>query len=123
MLFRSTLRGEFGQEPGERVPAGSFLYLVPVEREKADDVLRFFVTSIERNGSFELNNIAPGRYWVLAQMGRENSVATSARVRLPHETETRTQIRREAEAAKIEIEFKPCQNIVDFKLPLKPQDK
>lgn len=118
-----TLRGEFGEGPGERAPAGSFLYLVPVEREKATDVLRFFATRIERNGSFELNNIAPGRYFVLAQMGGENSVATSQKLRLPHETETRAQIRREAEAAKIEIEFKPCQNIVDFRLPLKPQNK
>jgi len=118
-----TLRGEFGQEPGERAPAGSFLYLVPVERDKANDVLRFFVMPIERNGTFELSNIAPGRYWVLAQMGGENSVATSAKVRLPHESETRAQIRRAAEAAKIEIELKPCQDMVDFKLPLKLQDK
>jgi hypothetical protein len=118
-----TLRGEFGEGPGERAPAGSFLYLAPIEREKANDVLRFFATRIERNGSFELNNIAPGRYWVLAQMGGDDSVAQSQKVRLPHETETRAQIRREAEAAKIEIEFKPCQNILDFRLPPKPQNK
>lgn len=118
-----TLRGELSLPPGERAPEGSVLFLAPVEREKANDVLRFFTTPIERNGSFELNNIAPGRYWVLAQMGGENSIATSQKVRLPHETETRAQIRREAEAAKNEIEFKPCQNIVDFRLPLKPQNK
>ena len=111
-----TLRGEFGEGPGQRAPAGSFLYLVPVEREKAIDVLRFFVTPIERNGWFELNNIAPGRYWVLAQMGGGNSVETSTKVLLPHESETRAQLRREAEAAKLEIEFKPCQNIVDYRL-------
>ncbi|HXQ70101.1 MAG TPA: hypothetical protein VN844_06420, partial [Pyrinomonadaceae bacterium] len=118
-----TLRGQYDLPSGERTPAGSFLYLVPAEREKAIDVLRFFTTPIERNGSFELNNIAPGRYWVLAQMGNENSVATSAKIQLPHESETRAQIRREAEAAKIEIEFKPCQDIVNFRLPLKSQDK
>lgn len=112
----ATLRGEFGEGPGERAPAGSFLYLVPVEREKANDVLRFFVTTIERNGWFEVNNIAPGRYWVLTQMGGGNSVETSTKVRLPHESETRAQLRREAEAAKIEIEFKPCQNVVDYRL-------
>lgn len=114
-----TLRGEFGEGPGERAPAGSFLYLVPVEREKANDVLRFFVTPIEQNGWFELNNIAPGRYWILAQMGGGNSVETSTKLRLPHESETRAQLRREAEAAKIEIEFKPCLDVVNFKLPLR----
>jgi hypothetical protein len=43
-------------------------------------------------------------------------------VRLPNETELRTQIRRAAEAAKIEIEIKPCQDLSDFKFPPKPQD-
>lgn len=116
----ATLRGEVGQGSGERAPAGSFLYLVPVERENANDPLRFFTSSIERNGWFEINNIAPGRYWVLIQMGGADSVATSTKVRQPHESETRAQLRRAAEAAKIEIEFKPCQNILDYRLVPKP---
>lgn len=116
----ASLRGQFVMPPGEPVPAGSFLYLAPAEREKATDVLRFFVTPIAQNGLFELYNIAPGRYWVLAQIGGENSVATSTKLRLPHETETRAQIRRDAEAAQTEIEFKPCQEILNLRLPLKP---
>ncbi|HKV36441.1 MAG TPA: carboxypeptidase-like regulatory domain-containing protein [Pyrinomonadaceae bacterium] len=115
----ATLRGQYDLAPGEPVPAGSFLYLAPAEREKATDVLRFFATPIARNGVFELYNIAPGRYWVLVQMG-DGSVATSTKVRWPHETGLRAQIRREAEAAKIELEFKPCQNVVDYHLSLKP---
>lgn len=116
----ATLRGQYDLVSGEPVPAGSFLYLAPAEREKATDALRFFATPIARNGVFELYNIAPGRYWVLVQMGADGSVATSAKVRLPHETETRAQIRREAEAAKTELELKPCQEIGNFRLPLKP---
>jgi len=116
----ASLRGYFVPVPGEPVPAGSFLYLAPAEREKATDVLRFFATPISRNGLFELYNIAPGRYWVLTQIGGDDSAARSAKMRLPHETETRSLIRREAEAAKTEIEFKPCQEIGDFRLPLKP---
>ena len=116
----ATLRGEYVLAPGERAPAGSLLYLAPAERENANDVLRYFATPIGANGYFELKNIAPGRYWVLAQLGGEESAAQSPKVRLPHETAMRAQIRREAEAAKIEIEFKPCQNIVDYRLSLKP---
>lgn len=119
----ATLTGEYGLAQGEQVALGSFLYLVPAEREKATDVLRFFATPIARNGRFELNNIAPGRYWILAQMTGEDSAAQAAKVRLPHETETRAQLRREAEAAKIEVEFKPCQNILDFKLPRKAREQ
>jgi hypothetical protein len=40
-------------------------------------------------------------------------------MRVPDETETRARLRRDAEAAKMEIEFKPCQSVTDFKLPLK----
>lgn len=116
----ATLRGQYELAQGEKAPAGSSLYLVPAERENANDVLRFFATTIYDNGAFELNNIAPGRYWVLAQMGGEDS---STKVRLPLETETRARIRRLAEAAKTEIEFKPCQDILNFRLPLKPRDQ
>jgi hypothetical protein len=38
-------------------------------------------------------------------------------MRAPDETETRARLRRDAEAAKVEIELKPCQNVTDFKFP------
>jgi hypothetical protein len=117
----ASLRGEFVPPQGERPPAGLMLYLVPAEREKANDVLRFFTTPIAQNGYFEMTNIAPGRYWVLAQTTVESPGAPSADVRLRLETETRAQIRRAAEAAKTEIELKPCQEMVDFKFPPKPK--
>ena len=41
------------------------------------------------------------------------------KLRLPDSTEMRSALRRAAEAAKNEIEFKPCQNVVDFRLPFK----
>lgn len=116
----ASLRGRLELAPGERAPEGLLLFLVPAEREKANDVLRFFTTPVDRNGSFELNNIAPGRYWVLTEMAGEDPAASpSAKVRLPHESETRAQLRREAEAAKIELEIKPCQDVEHYKLPLK----
>jgi hypothetical protein len=116
------LRGGYMLAEGERVPAGAVLYLVPAEREKANDVLRFYATRIEQNGYFQAANIAPGRYWVLAQMTREDSGEASEKVRLPAETEMRTQIRRAAEAGKTEIEFKPCQEILNFRFPLEPKN-
>jgi carboxypeptidase family protein len=118
----ATFRGEFVPAQGERVPEGLVLFLAPVEREQATDPLRFFATRINRNGYFELRNIAPGRYWVVAQMADEDPRAESPKVRLPQETEMRAQIRRAAEAAKTEIELKPCQDLSDFKLPVKPNN-
>lgn len=113
----ASLRGDLGLQPGEQAPAGTFVYLVPAEREKANDVLRFFTTPVDRNGSFEMNNIAPGHYWVLPKTdGEDPAAAVSAKIRQPHESETRAQLRREAEAVKTEIEIKPCQSVENYKV-------
>ena len=55
----------------------------------------------------------PGRYWILAQPAIESPLT---KLRLPDEIETRLRLRRAAEAGKTEIEFKPCQNVVDYKV-------
>lgn len=116
------LRGQYELAQEEWLPSGSVLYLVPAEREKANDVWRFFVTPIARNGVFELTNIAPGRYLVLAQVAGEDASGASARLRLPLETGLRAQLRRAAEATKTELELKPCQDVTNLRLPIKPQN-
>jgi hypothetical protein len=105
---------------GEKVPERTFVYLAPVERERAANPLSYFGTPVTSEGKIAMNNIAPGRYWIFVQTVGEDGPIPLSRVRFPDETETRAQIRRDAEAAKTEIEFKPCQNVVDYKLPLKP---
>jgi Carboxypeptidase regulatory-like domain len=93
-----------------------FVHLVPAEKENAEDVLRFFGSEVQPDGSFSLTNIPPGNYWVLARTG-ESSI--DEKLRTPEEAETRLQIRREAETAKVQLELKPCQNVVDYRLTFK----
>ena len=116
----ASLRGQLALGEGEQQPPRLYVYLVPAERERADDLLRFFAAPVSPDGKISLHNIAPGRYWILAQPFSEDVPTPLTKLRLPHETETRAKLRREAEAAKNEIEFKPCQNVADFKLSLKP---
>jgi hypothetical protein len=104
-----------GQVEGEAIPEKLFVYLVPSEREAADEILRFYGGALSE-GKIALNHIAPGRYWILAQSANDNALLSKMRV--PDETETRARLRRDAEAAKMEIELKPCQSVTDFKLPL-----
>jgi hypothetical protein len=115
----ASLQGQVTAGEGETVPEKLFVYLVPVEREAADDLLRFYGTTVSEEGKIGLFNLAPGRYWILAQPASDIAQAPIAKMRLPDETETRARLRRDAEAAKTEIEFKPCQSVVDFRLPLK----
>lgn len=113
----ASLRGQIVLAEGEPLPEKLIAYLVPAEREKADDVLRYFAVAVSADGRIVFDNIAPGRYWILAQTTTEDR-SPSTKLRLPDSTEIRSALRRAAEAAKTEIEFKPCQNVLDFRLPL-----
>lgn len=97
-------------------PAGMSLYLVPAEQDKAADVLRFFVTEIAADGTFALNNLPPGRYWLLTQTNPDAPVATLSKLRLPESATARTKLRRTAETQNTEIQLKPCQNLTDYQL-------
>ncbi|HKY43000.1 MAG TPA: carboxypeptidase-like regulatory domain-containing protein [Pyrinomonadaceae bacterium] len=111
----ASVRGKL--ESGEPAP-GTVLYLVPSEQDKAGDVLRFFVTAIGADGTFALNNLPPGRYWTLAQTNTDPQIATVTKLRQPEAATARTKLRKTAEAKKIELELKPCQNLADYQVKL-----
>ncbi|MCA1575744.1 MAG: carboxypeptidase-like regulatory domain-containing protein [Acidobacteria bacterium] len=113
------LRGQLTLGEGEMVPAKLWVYLVPLERERADDVLRFFGSAVSPEKRFTFGNVAPGRYWLVTRAETEDGAAPLTKLRLPHETQIRGRLRREAEAAKTEIELKPCQTVADYTLALK----
>ena len=115
----ASLQGKITVSEGEQPPARLYVYLVPAEREKADDVLRFFSAPVLADGRITLSNLPPGRYLILAQPALDNAASPLTKLRLPDEEETRAKLRRDAEASRTEIEFKPCQNVTDYQLPLK----
>jgi len=104
-----------GQVTGETLSKNLFVYFIPAEKDKADDVLRFHAAAVSADGKVALNHLAPGRYRVLVQ---EASDDAPSKLRVPDETQLRAKLRRDAEAAKTELEFKPCQNVVDYRLKL-----
>ena len=115
----ASVKGQIKLAEGQKVPPKLFVYLVPAEPEKAEDILRYFASLVETDGNFLLNNLPPGRYWALAKAAAENESAVLSKLRLPDEAEYRTKLRQEAELAKTEAELKPCQNLTDYQLPLK----
>lgn len=115
----ASLRGAVKPAEGETLPARLYLQLAPAEKENAEDVLRFFVAPVNADGTFALNNLPPGRYWTLVRIAADNDLPSDGKLRAPEEAETRAQLRRAAEAAKTAVEFKPCQNVIDYQLPYK----
>ena len=118
-LGAGSLRGDVVTE-ARSIPEKLFVYLVPSEAEKADVGLRYYAAPVAADGKIAIHNIAPGRYWILAQPFTEDAATPLTKLRQPDGGESRARLRRDAEAAKTEVEFKPCQNVVDFHLPLKP---
>jgi carboxypeptidase family protein len=115
----ASVRGSVQPAKGETLPARINVHLIPAEKEKADDVLRFFAVIAESDRKFSVSNVPPGRYFVFATVVTDNESATISKLRLPDEVEARGKLRLQAEAAKTEIELKPCQNLIDYQLTLK----
>lgn len=114
------VRGNFTLAEGQTVPEKLTVYLVPAETEKAEDALRYFAAPVNSQGAFWLHYVAPGRYWLVAQPGTDDTRYDVNKVRLPDGGELRSSLRHTAEQAKTEIELKPCQDITlrDLRLPL-----
>ena len=115
----ASLRGQIDAAEGQKLPPKLFVYLAPAESERADDVLRYFAALGSGDGSFALNNLPPGRYWVIARTAGENESNVLSKLHLPDEAEARAKLLHEAATAKIETEFKPCQNVTDYRLPFR----
>ena len=101
------------------MPSRLFVYLAPAEPDKAEDIVRYFVSLAAEDGSFVLTNLPPGRYWVTAAPAGDSDSNMLSKLRLPDETELRAKLRRDGEAAKVQVEFKPCQNVTDYHLAFK----
>jgi hypothetical protein len=114
----ASLRGQIALSDGESLAEKMNVYLVPAEKEAADNPLRFYVESVTAEGKVSLNNLAPGRYLVFAQEATE-PMSPSTKLRSPDETAYRLKLRRTAETVKTEIELKPCQKLTDLKVPTK----
>jgi hypothetical protein len=106
----ASIRGRVPVAEGAAIPAGTSVFLVPAESDKADDVLRYFMTEVGADQTFTLNNLPPGKYLALV----DTQATTLTKLRQPEAAATRTKLRRAAEAKKNDLELKPCQTLADF---------
>jgi hypothetical protein len=114
----ASIRGQLTVGEDQKPQSGLSIYIVPSERDKVDDPLRYFIQEIAGNGTFVLTSVPPGRYWLLAQQPQAESPTSTEKLRQPDALDARTKIRRAAEALKTEVELKPCQNVTDYKIKI-----
>jgi protocatechuate 3,4-dioxygenase beta subunit len=116
----ASLRGRIAVAEGEQLPGGLRAYLVPSERERAEDVLRYGESVVQTDGSFVFRNLAPGNYLLLARPAPETD-QRQPRPPLALDPAARAALRRDAEAAKNPVTLQPCQRTDDFTFHLPRQ--
>jgi hypothetical protein len=109
------LKGKVVADGGARLPARMRVHLAPAEPETKDEPLRFVEARVEGDGAFSFSHLAPGKYWLLARAIPEEQNDKPIRP-AAWDTAERAKLRREAEAANISIELKPCQRVSDYVL-------
>ncbi len=114
----ASIRGRLSVAAGQSLPPRMRLYLIPAERDSSEDLLRFFEGTVANDGTFVMGNLAPGRYWMIAQpavQSDSNSVKS-----IKSDSAFRAKVLLDAEALKKEIAFKPCERTTDYDLPYSP---
>jgi hypothetical protein len=92
------------------------LYLVPSEKERADDTLRFAESSIATDGSFAFRNLAPGKYFLTFRMIKDPDVFRP----LFWDAKERATLINERVSVGLAVEVKSCQSTKDLVIKLGP---
>ncbi len=98
------------------------VYLVPAERERADDALRYVVAHVRADGTFAFSHLAPGRYHLIMRpiIARESGADEPLTMPFP-DAQTRAQLRRDIETTET-IALQPCQRLNDHVLRYAPKN-
>jgi len=110
------LKGKVVADGEARLPARMLAHLAPAEPEARDESLRFAETRVESDGQFSFSNLAPGKYWLLARPIPDSESNDEPARPAAWDASERAKLRREAEAANVVIELKPCQRLSDYVL-------
>ena len=109
------LSGRISGTNAPNLPPGLRVYPIPLEPEAAENVLRFYQSWVEADGRFIVDNVAPGKYWIVARPEPENEFGTTNSIR--QDVTFRANVLRDAGTLKRAVTLTPCQQVADFELP------
>jgi hypothetical protein len=112
----AALKGKIIPAGGVGLPSRLRAHLVPAETLAKDDLLRFAETPVESDGSFRFANLAPGKYLITTREIPDSEAPDEPDRPVSWDAAERAKLRKEAEAAKVEVELKACQRLSNFEL-------
>jgi len=113
----ASLRGKVvAEKEGERLPERLRAHLVPAEPNATDEVSRYAETIVRNDSAFAFINIAPGKYWLITRVTPNDGPVNRPATPTAWDANERAKLRREAMAAKNEVELQPCGRVKDYVL-------
>jgi hypothetical protein len=96
------------------------LHLVPADRERRKDPLRYIETPVRPDGAFNVTGIRPGKYWVVVRprLVQESNAPVESIPPAGSTAQGREQLQHEAKAGKLLIELGPCQRMTSYTIDL-----
>ncbi|HMG33522.1 MAG TPA: hypothetical protein VKM94_06270 [Blastocatellia bacterium] len=117
----ATVKGRLVVDEKQKPPVNKMrVYLVPSEKDTADDVLRYAEAGVEGDGSFVMTHLAPGQYWILVREVVEQDRSGKEHAPLAWESGGRMSLRFEGEALKKTLDLAPCQRLSDYAVTYVP---
>jgi len=114
-ILTGNLSGNISTVEGQSLSPSVRVYMVPAERDAGENILRFYAVRPEVNGSFALDHIAPGKYWIVMRPAEVNNSGSTKSSR--QDATLRAKLFQEAEVQKKTVTLKPCEEVADFDLP------
>jgi hypothetical protein len=96
------------------------IHLVPAEKEAANDVLRFAEARASADGAFVINNLASGRYFIVARPPADNEASDKLAWPVAWDATERAALLKQAAAANLTLDLQPCQRLIDYVLKYTP---
>ena len=113
----AAIKGQIRPEKAGEPLAGQWrVFLVPAEPEHADNLLRFYQTEAEKDGTYSISNIAPGRYLALVRAVSEPEASAGEFRPAAWDDDLRVTLRLAALAANHIIDLAPCQRLTSHTL-------
>jgi len=117
----AAIRGKvIAAREGASLPLHLRVHLLPAEPESADDLLRYREIVVERDSTFALTNLAPGKYLLIALPAEVNESGIEVSQPVAWDIVSRKRLRSDAEAINALIDLKSCDRLSDYLLRYAP---
>jgi hypothetical protein len=107
------IRGRVVAGENQQLSSRTMVYVVPAEKENANDLLRFLEARVASDSRFTIGNVPPGDYFLVALASEDDRPAGYL---IREDATLRGRVVRDAEGLKLKITLKPCQHIDDYEL-------